>query len=63
MEKYKKVFGNIVNYIMLNNLFANIIIYIDKKGDIMKPKVSIIIPLYNKEKYIDECLNSIIANF
>ena len=39
------------------------IIVIDKLSDLMnnsKPLVSVIVPVYNTEDYIQECLNSII---
>ena len=32
------------------------------KGEKMNPKISIIIPVYNAEKYLNRCFDSILSN-
>jgi glycosyltransferase involved in cell wall biosynthesis len=57
-NKYETIFLNylldygyeITSYIYLNTLNYNI----------SKPKISVIIPIYNSEEFIEECLNSLI---
>ena len=58
-EKYEKYIDNIY-FKHLNLADENFEIKIIKKANyLFKPKVSIIIPIYNEEKYIIQCLDSI----
>ena len=57
-KKYEKYIDNIY-FRHINSLNESYEIIIKKGNYFFKPKVSVIIPIYNVEKYIIECLDSI----
>ena len=56
-NKYEKIFLNFLldyGYEITSDIYMNTLSY-----NISRPKISIIIPIYNSEEYIEECLNSL----
>ena len=56
-NKYEKIFLNFLleyGYEITSDIYMNTLSY-----NISKPKISIIIPIYNSEEFIEECLNSL----
>ena len=57
--------GSLKNQLKMMYIFLVIIFLLTLIGGFIfiteskKPKISIIIPVYNTEKYLDECLNSV----
>ena len=62
LEYYRLLFGE-KNYPILEKLPANLKkVYEDVKERLkVRSKVSLIIPIYNGEKYIDRCLRSLLS--
>ena len=57
--------GSLKNQLKMMYIFLVIIFLLTLIGGLIfiteskKPKISVIVPVYNTEKYLDECLNSV----
>lgn len=59
-EKYLKKIKDISDAYGINNV-DKVNLYSKIKGDFVPPKISVIIPIYNMDAYLRECLDSVIS--